>query len=128
MHLRDPCGSLTANDDSPLHPRTASERARSLRNDAPAPVPNQSLVHMHTAIIPPANADRSHRDPLLLAELGSAYKNRSHPASPPPSSPCVLDEPIPPDHPRTAIPSPPDYAPACATEPHPDSQHLSPRR
>src|SRR5580658_1693024 len=127
MRLRDPCGSPTADDDLRLPRRIASERDRSLRNDGLALARNQSLVHRHTAINPPATADRSHLDQLLLAELGWAHKNRSHPASPPHPSPCVRGDAFPPPHQGTALPSPPDYAPPYATEPHPDSLHLPPR-
>src|SRR5271156_2760526 len=119
MRLRDRYGNHSAGDDLRLPRHTTSGTADSLHSDAPALAPNLSRAHTHTAINPPADEDRSHYDQLSPHGLGSACKNRSRPASPPPPSPYVLDDPRPPNHLCNAVKEKADDALLYVDAPHP---------
>src|ERR1700723_642822 len=127
MRRSDRCESRKASDDSPSLRRTTSGTARSLRSDALTHALSQPHVYTRTAIIPPANADRSHHDPLAPLGHVSARKNHSPPAFPLPPSPCAQDEALPPDHQCNAVPSTAEDVLPGADEPLSSPQHLLPR-
>src|ERR1700692_661877 len=124
MRRRDRCESRKANDDSLSLRRTTSGTARSLRSDALTHAQIQSHGYTHTAINPPANADRSHHVPLDPLGHESARKNHSPPAFPLPPSPSAPDEALPPDHQCNAVPSTAEDVLPCADAPLSSPEHL----
>src|ERR1700751_4776533 len=128
MRQRDRCESRKASDDSPSLRRTTSGTVRSLRSDALTHAQIQSHAYTHTAINPPASADRSHHDPLAPRGQASARKNHSPPAFPLPPSPCPPDEALPPDRQCSAVPSTAEDVLPCADEPLSSPEYLLPRR
>ena len=124
MRRRDRCESRKANDDSLSLRRTTSGMARSLCSDALTLAQIQSLAYTHTAINPPANADRSHHVPLAPLGHESARKNHSPPAFPLPPSPCAPDEALSPDHQCNAVPSTAEDVLPCADAPLSSPEHL----
>src|ERR1700728_4780478 len=127
MRRRDRCESPKAGDDSLSLRRTTSGTARSPRSDALTRAQIQSHGYTHTAINPPAIADRSHHVPLAPLGHESARKNHSPSASPLPPSPCAPDEALPPDHQCNAVPSTAEDVPPCADALLASLQHLLPR-